>query len=173
MTRAFVDICIDTDPYGSKPNPKVCSAQAKDLSGGQGGPVSVTRVEPKMLVSDGYVRPQFAITLQNSDVGSVIQYGQIATLCSSGAPARQDINTVDLAQIQFSQYSIGDFTCEPKITPNRTSKPCSLRFRRYFWTIVKIDSSTTGKLPQPAKSNSWSPLVKEAGSILQDIAPRY
>ncbi|MFH0875249.1 MAG: hypothetical protein V1859_04890 [archaeon] len=113
LTKAYADVCIDTDIYNIKPIDKVCSAKPVSLSGGQGAPVAVTGVEPRMLANGDYIRPQFTITIKNVDEGSVIEYNKINTVCSSSSLTRDDYNTIDLVELRFSDFTINDFTCEP------------------------------------------------------------
>ncbi|MBN2421845.1 hypothetical protein JXB41_01345 [Candidatus Woesearchaeota archaeon] len=115
VTKAYADICIDTDVYNTKPIEKSCSAEQVSLNGGQGAPVAVTRIEPKMLSDGDSVKPQFVIYLRNTDRGSVIEYERINTICSKESPDRDDYNNVQLTDIRFSGYDRNDFRCEPDI----------------------------------------------------------
>lgn len=67
-TQASANICIDTQQGKSIRKP--CQMSAASLSGGQGGPVAVTRIEYNMMPHDfeDYVTPEFKIYL--SKVGS-------------------------------------------------------------------------------------------------------
>ncbi|MBU0756612.1 MAG: hypothetical protein KKF44_00975 [Nanoarchaeota archaeon] len=113
VTKVFADICIDTDIYNIKPIEKVCEAKTISLSGGQGAPVSVTRIEPSMLSDQNSVKPQFKIYVSNRDKGTVIEYGALNTICSSQTPNKEDYNFVELTAIQFSEYTMTDFDCKP------------------------------------------------------------
>lgn len=53
-TTANSDICIDTLHYKRQPHEKVeCSMKDAALSGGQGGPVGVTRISPQIIPQSG------------------------------------------------------------------------------------------------------------------------
>ncbi len=121
-TQAFIDVCIDTDPYDTKPREKVCSPNPVTVSGGQGAPVAVVKVEPRMLADGDYVRPQFKIHLKNTDSGSVIRAGQSGLICSSENPERGDYNYVTLTDIRFSNYGLSDFDCAPTLGSNYAAK---------------------------------------------------
>ena len=112
-TKAYADVCIDTDIYNTKPIEKACSAAPVDLSGGQGAPVAVTKVESRMLTSENDIHPQFKIYISNAGLGSVIEHNSYSTICSQNTPDRENYNTVELSQLGFSQYTISDFDCSP------------------------------------------------------------
>jgi hypothetical protein len=114
-TIAFADVCIDTDVYNVKEIEKVCQSQPISLSGGQGAPVEITRIEPAMLSDGNSIKPQFKIYIRNSDQGSVIKHNSYNTICSSDSPQRDHYNLIELAELKFSNYNINDFSCEPKI----------------------------------------------------------
>ena len=115
ITSAFVDVCIDTNAYNARPTDKVCSAEPIAISGGQGGPVGITRIEPTMLSSDDNIRPQFKIYFRNFDKGSVVQYGSISTVCSSSSPNINVYNILELSDLRFSDYGRESFDCVPTI----------------------------------------------------------
>jgi len=117
MTTVYANVCIDTDIYNSRPLEKACTARTVSLSGGQGAPVAVTKIEPRMQGNQDSVRPQFVITIQNQDEGSVID--NINTICSSSAASRTGYNTLEIADIRFSDYTISDFECIPHTEDGR------------------------------------------------------
>jgi len=53
------------------------------LTQGQGGPVAVTKIEPKILTKEDYVVPSFLITIKNVGKGEVFMYGKSEEACSS------------------------------------------------------------------------------------------
>ncbi|MBD3203303.1 hypothetical protein GF327_03350 [Candidatus Woesearchaeota archaeon] len=115
QTKVYADVCIDTDKYNTKIIDKVCSSEPVTLSGGQGGPVAVTRIEPTMLSDKNNIKPQFRIYIENLDYGSVIKQGTYNTICSSNSPQRNDYNQIELTDIKFSRFTLNDFDCEPEI----------------------------------------------------------
>lgn len=82
-TFASVPVCIDPDVQGVNPA-KACRAQPVSLSGGQGAPVAVTRVEPRMSVSGDVMTPLFAVYLQNRGSGRVVSAESWAEACKPG-----------------------------------------------------------------------------------------
>ncbi|RJQ17362.1 hypothetical protein C4573_04895 [Candidatus Woesearchaeota archaeon] len=71
-TKLTADVCIDKDPFNLDARKKSCSAKLLTFAN-QGAPVAITRVEPRMTVSDNRVTPSFAITLKNVGGGTMIQ----------------------------------------------------------------------------------------------------
>lgn len=125
MTEAETQICIDTDVYGEKIAEKVCKVGDVSLSGGQGAPVAVAKIEQQMLSSTDtsggkYVRPQFIIHVRNAARGTVVRTDKTDLACSSQAISAEDrqkfFNTVLLDDIRFSEFSLagGHFDCMPK-----------------------------------------------------------
>lgn len=119
-TEASAQICIDTDVYGMKPIEKVCKPSTVTLSGGQGAPVAVTKVEERILSSGGeYIHPQFIIFVKNIGRGTVVRQDKVEAACSAQALSeterKQFFNSVTLDDIRFSEFSFtgGHFDCIP------------------------------------------------------------
>ena len=78
QTKAYANVCIDTDPYDeltTKGIKKACSAKDVSLSGGQGAPISVVKIVPYMKLGDKEViRPYFDIYIKNVGGGDLISY---------------------------------------------------------------------------------------------------
>jgi len=73
MTRASTNVCIDPNP--SKPGSRACTPQKSySMSGGQGGPVSVTSIEQ----DSGVGNVVFKFTIKNTGGGEVIEKGNVA-----------------------------------------------------------------------------------------------
>ncbi|MBR9690506.1 hypothetical protein GOV08_02365 [Candidatus Woesearchaeota archaeon] len=116
MTKLSTEVCIDTDPHNLKTIENLCELDTLSFSG-QGGPVTVSRIEQKMLVdSNGGVRPQFKIYIENKGRGEVVSSGKIGDVCSSETLNRTDINGIILKNISFSRYSMknNQIECIPK-----------------------------------------------------------
>jgi hypothetical protein len=83
-TWASVPVCVDPDVRGFSKN-KPCKAEPVVLTGGQGAPVAITRVETVMVPTpDGKVRPSFAVFVQNLGYGSVVRESDVELACRSG-----------------------------------------------------------------------------------------
>ncbi len=129
-TKLNTEICIDTDPHNLKMIEKAC--QAKDLSfSGQGAPVSIERIEQKMLVKEGGdVKPQFLIYIKNNGDGQVLSKNMIDTACGSSSMNRQDINGLTLKAISFSHFTKDDMNCTPstlRLTGGEDYFVCTLK----------------------------------------------
>lgn len=109
-------ICIDTDPHQIKEIKKTCETETESFSG-QGSPISVKRIEPKMLSTPNGIKPQFRVYIKNNGRGEIISKDKINEICSSNKIEKSDLNGVILNDIRFSKYSKrnGDIKCVPKI----------------------------------------------------------
>lgn len=67
VTEATPIVCVDPDPYGIQIEDKVCTLRDVVLTGGQGAPVAVTKVEESVITTRGggpqYI--QFKIFVEN------------------------------------------------------------------------------------------------------------
>jgi hypothetical protein len=94
---AFTDtICIDTDFYNLKNKVKACSAEDKTYGSGQGGPVSITKIESKMMQEDNFLKPVFLIYIMNEGNGGVISPEGVDLACSEFGVRKNDINKIDV-----------------------------------------------------------------------------
>jgi hypothetical protein len=83
-TFASAQVCIDPDITNLNPR-KVCRSQPVVLSGGQGAPVAVTRIEPYMVPDGNQVRPVFAVFVQNLGMGTVVTTQGAELACTGGS----------------------------------------------------------------------------------------
>lgn len=112
----YADVCIDTDPYKIGDSDKACNVQSSiSLSEGQGGPVVIDRIEPKMLIDGNVIRPQFKIYIQNRGQGTVIQKDSINQVCSRDSLNVVTYNTLTLSEVEVSgkKLSAGQIECIP------------------------------------------------------------
>lgn len=93
--------CIDTDISSTKPGKKVCKMEDINFNGGQGGPVSVTRIEVNMLptavneqTGDQKIKPQFLIFIENMGKGNVIQNGVEKDYCTKSEVTHDKLNKI-------------------------------------------------------------------------------
>jgi len=63
--------CIDTKGHSNDFGVDACTSEIYNGAIGQGGPIVITRVEPEILLQNGYVRPQFKIFIENKGNGYV------------------------------------------------------------------------------------------------------
>ena len=75
------NVCVDTKAYTQDARKKVCTPQTYTATGGQGAPVTITKIIPEMLPMQGYIRPQFKIYIENKGTGYVMSRGDEHNLC--------------------------------------------------------------------------------------------
>lgn len=147
MGLAFTEICIDTDPHSITATEKPCEGSSViSMSDGQGGPVVINRIEPRMFIENDKLKPQFKIFLQNTASGTVIKKGSVSEVCGNSQLNSDTYNSVKLSALEFSNYKLSDFTCIPN--------ELSLRNEEDFivCTLNKgIDRKTTPTYVTPLK----------------------
>lgn len=77
-TFLSAQVCVDAKSEG----PKVCVPQSITFSSGQGAPVAVTKVEPRMIPEGNSVRPAFILTLANVGGGRIVSEKSVLSVCS-------------------------------------------------------------------------------------------
>ena len=118
-TEAVPTVCIDTDITNTRQGEKSCII--KDISmDSQGAPIAVAKVEYQMLpLGEGYVKPEFIITVENRGNGEVIYPDErtINSVCGHGElPKYSDAeNQFTFNVVRLSAYLSGDrqLKCEP------------------------------------------------------------
>ena len=111
-TEATALMCIDTDIAGMVKN-KPCRPTTQVMTGGQGGPVAITSVEPKMTTHKDpeKIQPEFLIKLQNKGTGQAMKSLKVYDACT-GKPLGQDSwNVVEIS----AEMSDTPLTCKPEI----------------------------------------------------------
>lgn len=93
-------VCIDTDILGQRRGLKPCIANDGVFSEGQGAPVTIKKIETRMLPQDGNkVKPHFIIHVKNAGNGEVISRSKIENVCSSQALKPQDFNKLTIKAV--------------------------------------------------------------------------
>ncbi len=107
-TIASETICIDPDPHTLQRVDKVCTPpSAYTFSGGQGGPVAVTRIEQTVLSES----IQYKITIRNIGNGRVIDKNALAR-------CPYDLDHTVLNKVRFSgRVSQEQLSCAQRIDP--------------------------------------------------------
>jgi len=90
-TYASPVVCIDPDPYSSELEDEVCQVRDQTLSGGQGAPVAVTRVEESVTKDN----VKFKIFFRNVGNGYVVDSGYIDSDCPD--TDRDNLDKVDVS----------------------------------------------------------------------------
>lgn len=125
-TEATAIVCIDTD-IADVMRTKPCKPAKKTYSGGQGAPIAVKTVEPKMMTHTDpeKIKPEFLITIQNAGTGKAMATDKIYDACT-GTPLGQD--KWDAVEIK-AMLSDQQLNCRPekiKISQADTVIICSL-----------------------------------------------
>jgi len=110
VTTASAQVCIDPDPHNLGGGTKTCSPGIVSLSGGQGAPVAVTKIDERIAGN----RVQFKIYFKNVGGGEV--FVGSTSHCYSNLQY-DDMNKVVVNKVSFSNKNI---QCEPSLgTPIR------------------------------------------------------
>ena len=112
-TISAESVCIDPDVEGLKKD-KACTPKEMILTGGQGAPVTITKIVPKMSFGTRGAMPEFEISLENKGEGQVIAQEFIEHAC--GAKPRERTQEYDQITVE-AELSNQRLRCEPeKIT---------------------------------------------------------
>lgn len=89
-TTLETEVCIDPDPLDVYSRSKVCELVNMDFPEGQGAPVAITKVEPRIVnvgdttaSEEGIIQPHFSITIENKGSGEVIQRSKVGAVCTN------------------------------------------------------------------------------------------
>lgn len=92
QTISTNSVCVDTDYYNLKNAVKSCSAAEITSDSGQGGPISITKIEPQMMEEDNVLKPAFMIYIKNNGNGQVFSSDMVSSACSEQGISRESIN---------------------------------------------------------------------------------
>jgi hypothetical protein len=88
-------ICIDTDILQERKGEKACENQDLSFTTGQGAPVSITKIETRMLPQDDEkLKPHFLIHVKNVGNGEIIDRSKTQLACSNERLTYRDFNTL-------------------------------------------------------------------------------
>ncbi len=98
QTILGTSVCVDTDVYETGKGRKACTVKDMVFSEGQGAPVTITKIETRMLpdVDTNTVKPHFVIYIENKGNGEVVNLDKVDTACSSEALNYTDFNAINL-----------------------------------------------------------------------------
>jgi len=72
QTIATSNVCVDTDPFNTRKVQKACQAKELSFSKGQGAPIALSKVEPRLnYVTESAVRPAFRVFIENVGQGEL------------------------------------------------------------------------------------------------------
>lgn len=109
-TAGTIMTCIDTQPL--KKETKTCTVTPTSISAGQGGPVSVVYVEPRMpLHTDPEkIQPTYIIQIENRGTGQVLDTNLVYDACTGRNIGKDNY---DLVQVR-AMLSDDELNCEPQ-----------------------------------------------------------
>ncbi len=138
-TLASTQVCVDPDPFSTTTKQKVCQTKDVSLSGGQGAPVAVTKVEA--APSAGKIR--FTIYIQN--VGGGLVYDKETPLeCS---PYSDGISYKHLDQVNVVEVKLGGSSMNCKgLTGNQIKL---IEGKRSFLCEYDIPGGTSSAFNSP------------------------
>ena len=108
-TEATSDICVDPDPYATEIKEKACSPSDISLSGGQGGPIEVTKIDVDPTKNE--MRLTFHI--RNAGGGFVynkLKLSQCSPFSPKGIPL-EDKNVINVDNIKVGNQALTG--CKP------------------------------------------------------------
>lgn len=110
QTTAPATVCIDTDIF-NKQKVKACAPQPQNYPQGQGAPVAVVSIEPRMLPHDDLmrIRPEFVLTLDNKGTGAVVAPDRYRDACSGRPLGEEGWNNIAVT----AMLSDSTLTCTP------------------------------------------------------------
>lgn len=111
LTSATILECIDTQPL--KKEKKVCTIQTIGSSGGQGGPVAVTGVEPKTMphADTSRIVPGYVIQVANLGTGQVIDPQLVYDACMGRSIGKDNYDMVRVSAMLSNDV----LNCEPSL----------------------------------------------------------
>jgi len=144
-TEFLKTVCVDTDFYNLKKVAKACSSEDIESSDGQGAPVSISKVESKMLEEDDVLKPTFIVYITNNGNGQVINSDSVSAACSETGFSREDINYIKVSSFFASEGA--SLTCKPdsvKLKDNMAVVRCVYedgidKNKESYSTLLKIE----------------------------------
>jgi hypothetical protein len=109
QTEVLATVCIDLDPYDIMPNSNKDVCQARTVSpGATGGPVKVVSIEPRYVVKDDIIHPNFLITVGKvtERATSIFASGRSHLFCSSNQFNAEDLNKIRM-YVELSDQELG------------------------------------------------------------------
>ncbi len=100
--------CVDTDIKGTQAQ-KPCTEKSLSGSKGQGAPVVVSKVIPRVTMGEQGARVSFDIYIENHGDGTVLSSGSSSNVCL-GQFRDSDFSLITLSDVQLSKYSLADGT---------------------------------------------------------------
>jgi len=135
-------VCIDTDILGQRRGIKACSIKELAFKDGQGAPVTITKIETRMLPQqdNNKVKPHFIIHIKNSGNGEVIG---ITKKDKDG----KDVNIIDKAcsnqALEYKDFNVLTVNVKVVVSPGVGALILfsSTYFVKVSWLVTVIRAS--------------------------------
>jgi len=125
-TEATLNVCVDTDPFSLRSGEKVCQIGESRISGGQGGPIGITRIVTERSLDRGELIavPSFKIYIDNLGGGELIRQGAVDQACK-GRLERADFDEIEVdARLAGKRLNCGKKTL--RLRDDETYVRCTL-----------------------------------------------
>ncbi|MBN1502823.1 hypothetical protein JW930_04715 [Candidatus Woesearchaeota archaeon] len=106
-TVASPEICINPRQYSADASESVCQVKDVSLSGGQGAPIAVTKVEQELMDNKIFLK----IYIQNSGGGTPFEVNKGITDCHKNLQIT-DIDKINIEEVGFSNFQLTS-GCKP------------------------------------------------------------
>ncbi len=125
-TKAGIPVCIDADQT-KKDSTKVCQVKPQSLGGGQGGPIAITKVEPRMQPTKygDKIIPKFTLTLQNLGKGFVISEESTNVYCGGRTVDKENFGVIN-ARVSLGDDELTCSTDQVRLTLDEANLVCEL-----------------------------------------------
>lgn len=107
-------ICLDAKGEGKG----ACSPKTLTFSNGQGAPVAITKIEPKMLPESDGVRPAVILSIANVGGGRIVSENQVSSVCA-GTTTNEKLKNEIAVSAQIGGEAMD---CTPDMLPFEVGK---------------------------------------------------
>lgn len=122
-TSAGLTTCIDTKPE-EQDKTKECKVIEKTYTGGQGAPITITKIEPLMIPVKNGVQPVFKISIKNIGKGQVLDLEYSGQYCLGRAIPKSAYNLVN-AKVHLQEDELDCTKTQLKLTEQEESIICT------------------------------------------------
>lgn len=106
-------VCIDGQKNLIESKSSICKPTTFSGSGGQGGPLVITRIVPKATSSAEFIRPEFEIYVENRGKGYALNNNGEEYFCDFNAITKKSINDFNKITINAKLYE-DELECMPQ-----------------------------------------------------------
>lgn len=116
QTVLATTICIDPDVTGTAAGKKVCNVKELVFNNGQGAPIAITKIEPRMILEGDIVKPQFLIFIENKGRGNPANIFNFKDVCRNTELSQQETKYIwNVAFLRAYSSANEQLICCPNI----------------------------------------------------------